>query len=48
VRRRTSSSWRRTGKFEIAIGGCAAAKDEEVDPQAEEGIEESQQQGRAE
>ena len=32
-------------EFEIAIGGCAATKDEEVDQQAEEGIEECQQHG---
>jgi hypothetical protein len=35
-------------KFEIAIGGGAAAKDEEVDQQAEDGIEEGQQHGQAE
>ena len=29
-------------KFEIAIGRGAAAKDEEIDQQAEEGIEEGQ------
>ncbi len=35
-------------KFEIAIGGGAAAKDEEVDQQLDEGIEEGQEHGRAE
>ena len=35
-------------EFEIAIGSRAAAEDEEVDQQAKEGIEESQQHGRAE
>jgi len=35
-------------KFEIAIGGGAAAKDEELDQQAKEGMEEGQQHGRAE
>ncbi len=35
-------------KFEIAISGGAAAKDEEVDQQAKEGTEEGQQHGRAE
>ena len=35
-------------KFEIAIGGGAAAKDEEVDQHPEERIEESQQHGQAE
>ena len=35
-------------EFEIAIGSRAAAKDEEVDQQAQEGIEEGQQHGRAE
>jgi hypothetical protein len=35
-------------KFEVAIGRGAAAKDEEVDQQPEEGIEEGQQHRRAE
>ena len=35
-------------KLEIAIGGGTVAKDEEVDQQAEEGIEEGQRHGRAE
>jgi hypothetical protein len=34
-------------EFEIAIGGRAAAKDEEFDQQAQEGIAEGQQHGRA-
>ena len=35
-------------EFEIAIGSRAAAKDEEVDQEAKEGVEEGQQHGRAE
>ena len=34
-------------EFEIAIGGWTAAKDEEVDQQAQEGIEDCQQHGQA-
>jgi len=35
-------------EFEIAISSRAAAKDEEVDQQAKQGIEEGQQHGKAE
>ncbi len=35
-------------EFEVAIGGGAAAKDDEVDQKAKEGIEEGQQHERAE
>ncbi len=35
-------------EFEVAIGSWAVTKDEEVDQQAEEGIEEGQRHGRAE
>jgi len=35
-------------EFEIAICGWAATKDEEVDQETEDGIEEGQQDGRAE
>ena len=35
-------------KFEIAIGVWAAPKEEKVDQQAKEGIEEGQQHGQAE
>jgi len=34
-------------EFEIAISSRAAAKDEEVDQQAKQGIEEGQQHGKA-
>jgi hypothetical protein len=56
--RHPARSWRRLAedeqllpedeKFEIAIGGGAGAKDEEVDDQPEERIGESQQHGQAE
>ncbi len=58
VGRPPARSWRRSAedeqllpedeKFEIAISGGAAAKDEEVDQQPEERIEESQEHGQAE
>jgi hypothetical protein len=45
---RTSATACGKEEFEIAIGGWATAEDKEVDLQAEEGIEEGQQHGRAE